>query len=123
MTDSNPSPRRIQRRRTKGWKMPEGAVYVGRPSRWGNPFMVTRNRGDWTVIDDNDVVYDDWPTEASARLHTVRLFAELSVEYGISFDVEAARTALAGHDLACWCPLDVPCHADVLLRVANGGDA
>jgi hypothetical protein len=30
--------RRIQRKRTKGWRMPEGAVYVGRPSRWGNPF-------------------------------------------------------------------------------------
>lgn len=32
-------PRRIQRRRTKGWRMPEGAVYVGRPTRWGNPFV------------------------------------------------------------------------------------
>jgi Domain of unknown function (DUF4326) len=33
-------PVRIQRKRTKGWKAPEGAVYVGRPSRWGNPFTV-----------------------------------------------------------------------------------
>ncbi|SII07108.1 Uncharacterised protein [Mycobacteroides abscessus subsp. abscessus] len=29
-------------------------------------------------------------------------------------------TELAGHDLACWCPLDQPCHADVLLELANG---
>lgn len=33
-------PQRIQRKRTKGWRMPEGAVYVGRPSRWGNPWSV-----------------------------------------------------------------------------------
>ena len=33
-------PKRIQRQRTKGWRMPEGAVYVGRPSRWGNPFRL-----------------------------------------------------------------------------------
>lgn len=32
------SPKRIQRTRLKGWRMPEGAVYVGRPSEWGNPF-------------------------------------------------------------------------------------
>lgn len=34
------SPQRIQRKRTKGWRMPEGAVYVGRPSKWGNPFKL-----------------------------------------------------------------------------------
>ncbi|QXC63548.1 DUF4326 domain-containing protein [Aquihabitans sp. G128] len=35
--------------------------------------------------------------------------------------VARARAELAGVDLACYCPLDGPCHADVLLRVANGG--
>jgi hypothetical protein len=33
-------PERIQRKRTKGWKMPAGAVYVGRPTKFGNPFSV-----------------------------------------------------------------------------------
>ena len=33
------SPQRIQRKRTKGWRMPKDAVYVGRPGRWGNPFI------------------------------------------------------------------------------------
>lgn len=37
-------PKRIQRKRTKGWRTPEGAVYVGRPSAWGNPFPLD---GDW----------------------------------------------------------------------------
>jgi hypothetical protein len=32
--------RRIQRKRTKGWRMPEGVVYVGRGTQWGNPFKV-----------------------------------------------------------------------------------
>ena len=31
-------PERIQRKRTKGWRMPEGAIYVGRPTKWGNPY-------------------------------------------------------------------------------------
>jgi hypothetical protein len=34
-------PKRIQRKRTKGWKIPEGAVYVGRPTIYGNPFHLT----------------------------------------------------------------------------------
>ena len=36
-------PKRIQRKRTKGWKMPDGAVYVGRPTKWGNPYSVSPN--------------------------------------------------------------------------------
>lgn len=37
-------PQRSQRRRVKGWRMPEGAVYVGRGSKWGNPFRVYQCR-------------------------------------------------------------------------------
>jgi len=49
------------------------------------------------------------------------------VWYGLSDDVgaqlaKAARNELAGKDLACWCPLDQPCHADVLLELANEED-
>ena len=87
------SPRRIQRRRSKGWRMPDGAVYVGRPTRWGNPFA------------------------SSDRARDVREYAEwLTRRPDI---VEAARRELRGKDLACWCPESQPCHADVLLRVAN----
>lgn len=118
----NSKPQRIQRRRTAGWRMPEGAVYVGRPSRWGNPFTVTHTSQGWTVTDDNDVEYDDWPTKRAAQLHAVSLFAELSVDYGISFDSDEARAELRGKDLCCWCPIDQPCHADVLLEIANDGE-
>lgn len=34
--------------------------------------------------------------------------------------VEEIQTKLRGHNLACWCPLSQPCHADVLLEIANG---
>lgn len=43
-------PRRIQRKRVKGWKMPLGAVYIGRPSRWGNPFIVGAPYMPWLAI-------------------------------------------------------------------------
>lgn len=38
-------PERIQRRRVAGWRMPEGAVYVGRPTKWGNPFGYRTRQG------------------------------------------------------------------------------
>ena len=38
-------PQRIQRRRTKGWRLPPNSRYVGRPTKWGNPFI-----GDRTII-------------------------------------------------------------------------
>ncbi len=84
-------PQRIQRKRTKGWRMPEGAVYVGRPSKWGNPFAV----GD-------DI----------AGLDATGFFAEFVAP---KLDLRELR----GKDLACWCRLDQPCHADVLLELAN----
>jgi hypothetical protein len=96
-------PKRIQLRRTKGWRKPEGAIVVARPSRWGNPFSVgPRDEGGMT------------PEQA---VNAYRYFFALN-----PFLVDAARRHLAGRDLACWCPLDQPCHADVLLELANGGE-
>ena len=45
-------------------------------------------------------------------------------QWGRSYDhcKYAVLVGLVGKDLACWCPLDQPCHADVLLEIANGGD-
>ena len=99
----NTRPKRIQRKRTKGWRMPEGAVYVGRPTRWGNPWQVDPTRA--TIPARNQ--YRSTATEC------VRLFRDL-VEVQ-----EWDLSALHGRDLACWCPLDQPCHADVLLELAN----
>lgn len=115
------APKRIQRKRTKGWRMPEGAVYVGRPSRWGNPFVVSRTpNGSWDVTADGRLWMHTtglWVAQAKA----VELFQIHAGPMG-NYEIERDDLdELAGRDLACWCPLDQPCHADVLLEIANGG--
>lgn len=98
------APKRIQLRRTKGWRKPAGAVVVARPSRYGNPNIVGNlsNGGNMTPAD------------------AVKQFRDQLVGRRLQFSVAEIRRELAGHDLACWCPLDQPCHADVLLELANG---
>lgn len=105
-------PKRIQRKRTKGWKMPEGAVYVGRPTRWGNPFRV------------GNLGPDDCMTCADASEAVAKYRSELTT-FGDAINFtgctpDEIRQELRGKDLACWCQLDQPCHADVLLELANG---
>ena len=125
-------PKRIQLRRTKGWRKPEGAVVVARPTKWGNPFRVGRRSWtmqhgrkvgeQWVVYDDNGV---DYPvlgaTREGAIARCVELFEwDLTAPIASRVTVEDVRRELAGRDLACWCPPDQPCHADVLLEIANG---
>lgn len=98
--------KRIQRRRTKGWRMPEGAVYVGRPSRWGNAWQFNR------------------ASDRSRRVSVqhFRRYAEAMVAADTTYVRDVWIGRLRGKDLVCWCPLDKPCHADVLLELANAGD-
>src|SRR5690349_13562950 len=107
-------PKRIQRKRTKGWRMPEDAVYVGRGTVWGNPWRV------------GDPITVEWPDrgagDGTTWVRELTITPELAVAlYRIAFtpDAPEARTLLAEMDLACWCPIDQPCHADVLLELAN----
>ena len=102
-------PVRIQRRRIKGWRMPEGTIYVGRPSKWGN-----RYRPAPAYQDDYCRLPEITAADAVAlyREHLERQLAHASIR--------AMLAELRGHDLCCWCPLDQPCHADVLLELANG---
>lgn len=97
-------PNRIQRKRSKGWKMPPNAIYVGRPTKWGNPFKRCEHFGDHTLVG----LYRDYLAGNLAR------YAEEGPRIA-----EAAKSELRGKDLACFCPLDSPCHADVLLEIAN----
>lgn len=107
-------PVRIQRKRTKGWKWPEGAVYVGRPSQWGNPWKVNHafcGCGSEGVC-----------LHTSMRCHTPAAAVEAfrrDIEEDLISSKTYIRRELNGKDLACWCPLDRPCHADVLLEIAN----
>lgn len=114
-------PQRIQLQRTKGWRKPEGTIVVARPSRWGNPFKVSRFMGGWSVDDVDAVHYGVWESTTGARAAAVALYEGLLV----MTDPIWVQKPLRGHDLACWCPLEdadgnrVPCHADVLLELAN----
>jgi hypothetical protein len=122
-------PRRVQLRRTKGWHLPEGAVVVARPTRWGNPFRVVRAGGRVEVRRSAGPGHDEQlgsaESVADGRALAVALFERALQAGELHYGVADVRGQLAGRHLACWCPLDdaegkrVPCHADVLLEVAN----
>jgi uncharacterized protein DUF4326 len=81
------------------------AVVVARPSRWGNPFRVGNPH----------------PGDSRAPLalaESVRLFRRQWQAMPKPLR-DAVLAPLRGKNLACWCPLDGPCHADVLLAMAN----
>lgn len=145
--------KRIQRKRTRGYRLPAGAVYVGRPTRWGNPFTLRGNSGlarvpaihhpgkpwEYESRISADGMYHPYfhpggeVTPVHVRWMTAAEVVECYRAYvtrsGWPLDgwvlasaptVEEIQRELAGKDLACWCPLDQPCHADVLLRIAAG---
>lgn len=94
--------KRIQRKRTKGWKMPRNTVYVGRPSKWGNPYRFNSlSRGNKIMMYKQDLFMNS------------------------DHEIDELIKPLKGKNLACWCPLvddkgnKVPCHADILLEIAN----
>ena len=90
-------PQRLQRSRRKGARLPPDAVVVTRPTKWGNPHPLEMGR------------------DEAVRRYRDDLFAGR-----LAISVEDARRELRGRDLACYCPLDQPGHADILIEVANG---
>ncbi|WP_350347240.1 DUF4326 domain-containing protein [Agromyces sp. G08B096] len=121
-------PERIQLSRRKGWRKPENTVVVARPSKWGNPFKITHEHCDeaevggmcWVVRRaDRRPAFAHESTVREARAVAVEEFRTYLRAGLLSFTVEGVRAELAGKNLACWCPLDQPCHADVLLEIAN----
>lgn len=95
----NDTPQRIQRRRVKGWRKPENTVCVDRTTPWGNPF-----KGDKPNVGKDRA----WAVSA------FRCFYHDNTEFRA-----AIVRGLRGKNLACFCSLDGPCHADVLLEWAN----
>jgi len=116
MTDLH-TPRRIQRPRRKGARLPEGAIYVGRPTLWGNPFQ-SRRRGHAKSV----ILHDQWLQGRIGALTLERMGfcpAEIEALTRLRIRVLTGLHRLAGHDLACWCaPSSQWCHAETLLRMA-----
>ena len=108
------TPVRIQRKRTKGWESC-GARYVGRGARWGNPNRVQKADGGWSVSHDKGGTTGTFADKAEAHRFAVEAYrAHLKAHAWL---VDEARRELAGRDLMCWCPPELPCHADVLLEL------
>jgi len=73
------------------WKSNPNAVYVGRPTKWGNPFKVS-----------------DFGLKRCLVLYRVWLERKLKEEPNF-------LEPLIGKDLVCFCPLNQPCHADIII--------
>jgi hypothetical protein len=100
-------------RRKGGWRHDHpNAVVVARPSGFGNPFTIKAAEAAGFTRRGCVAAFDDWlagnPWACGADKYEAQRLAIL-----------CAIPSLRGRDLACWCPLDQPCHADVLLRLAN----
>src|SRR3546814_15604208 len=88
-------PRRVQLSRRKGWRMPENTVSVARPTKWGNPYSIEEYGRKRAILN-------------------YRTDLEGLIAIG-TIDLEPLR----GKNWACWCPLEAPCRASVLLELAN----
>lgn len=118
------APKRIRRERTRGWRMPEGATYVGRGTKWGNPFVVG---APYFVVNMTAYLQGEPLSTATWKTYTaqdavdcyIRWFSERVGTSGFALSDEA-KTELAGRDLACWCAVGDVCHADYLLEMARG---
>jgi hypothetical protein len=121
------TPQRIQLKRTKGWRKPENTVVVTRPGKWGNPFVVGRYyrmpAGECQTM---EMVYTKALIPEAAAGHTLITDAAMAVDWFKRLRTERSPmdlSELRGKNLACWCRLDQPCHADVLLSLANSPTA
>ena len=98
------APQRVQLKRSAGWKMPANTLKVDRTTRWGNPFTIA----------------DCGSAAIAVAQHGRWMRGEIVAPGGVEPPpAEAIRAALAGRNLACWCPVNGPCHAELLLAIAN----
>ena len=135
-------PERIQRKRTKGWRMPPNTVSVTRPGKWGNPFNFKSSDNCWNALalgcrgdakgrqEASVKAFRQWVLNEGGRVKEME-FGVVMEARGKTFpigprakagqapSVDEIKTELRGKNLACFCALDQPCHADVLLEIAN----
>jgi len=112
-------PNRIQRSRAKGWRMPDNAVSITRPGKFGNPFTTDGCRNAGFV-----------GTDEQLRLRCIEAFRVwLGPHWRNSWDgpeserrrkvILESLPSIRGKDLACFCKPGKPCHGDVLIQLAN----
>lgn len=117
------TPKRIQRKRTKGWRMPENTVYVGRGTMFGNPWTINHigESEAFSIEEIRKIIYDEYK---SWLINNTSVINECLICFS---HIENYRKRildnihkLKGKNLACWCKEDEKyCHADILLMLAN----
>jgi hypothetical protein len=135
-------PIRVQRKRSKGWRMPADTIYVGRPGRWGNPFNFKSPDHCWNALalgclgnaagrhEASVKAFRQWVLNPGGRIKEMEFCVVVEsrgkkipigpkAKAGVAPSIIEIREALRGKNLACFCRLDQPCHADVLLEIAN----
>lgn len=108
-------PRRVQLSRRKGFKLPPKTVVVSRPTKWGNPFIVGQNGTRQECVEAYRILVDGLVNVSVSVTGPSVDQQEATLKY-LADNIQR----LKGKHLACWCSLDVDCHADVLLALANG---
>jgi hypothetical protein len=110
-------PQRIQLSRRKGWRMPPNTVKVDRSTRFGNPFIVGANGSALECVYHFGLMVSGYICASSGHACFERQEASAAV---LKAEKSAGWPNLKGKNLACWCAPGKPCHADVLLCLANG---
>jgi hypothetical protein len=100
-------PERIQLQRKRGWRMPPNTLKVDRTTRWGNPMRAGEGYSAAQAVSD----YRSWVTGTGG--------SKFYAEFGAPPALADIKLSLAGRNLACWCRIGQPCHAEVLLEIAN----
>lgn len=125
-------PIRIKRSRQNKQVSPNGLpiIYVGRGSRWGNPFKICELiNGKFAISHECDYQLHQitkevgcdskhYNTKCEAAIDAIKCY-ELYHHAKDSANMADAITNLKGKNLSCWCKLDDKCHADLLLELAN----
>lgn len=110
----------------RGVRLPKNAVSVARPSKYGNPWKIAHAQGKWQV--EGEFYSREFESKIGAHTAAVELYSRwLNGHPSLRSEnldhkrrlIQANLTQLQDKDLACYCPLDLPCHRDVLLKLAN----
>jgi hypothetical protein len=104
-------PQRVQLSRTKGWRMPENTVKVDRTTKWGNPFVIGEDGTQEECIRQFELLVSGRALPKAALTGSRKVYRAMVHEH---------IKELRARNLACWCEPGTPCHADVLLKLANG---
>lgn len=113
-------PKRIQRKRTKGSKLPDGTLCVTRPGRHGNCFPVGmwfhKFTADWNVWSCGDSPH--FGNEQVRDLpHSLELFRDYA-KHRAQRDPLWLEPVRRAKFVACWCKENAICHADILIELA-----